>query len=258
MARPARDRPCPGPGRRDAVICLTFDTDHMNSEGLVRFLETMPLPGRGTFFQWKAHEQVDWGEHEIEPHPSFAPGAPWSDQLDAFIAGLAFVPRGLRPHSCAYSQIFCVALAARGYRYVSAATPLFQMGLHPYRHPWGVWEVPIFYMDNMDFCMPRNWPALGHRPFARGLIDRAIDGPDLFVFDFHPLHVALNASTQDEYARVKRRVVEGGVSPFDLAFGGYGTRSFYLDLCRAMEDGGLSSVTCLDAVEAAERETATP
>jgi hypothetical protein len=142
-----------------------------------------------------------------------------------------------------------------GYQYVSQAHTLFQTGLRPFRHPWGVWEVPIYYMDNMDFWMPKNWPELGHEPFASEVIERALGEPGLYVFDFHPIHIALNTRNHDDYTRVKQRIVDEGTSPFDLRFPGRGVSVFFEELCEALDRAGVRSVSCSEAVAAASRET---
>ena len=111
---------------------------------------------------------------------------------------------------------------------------MYQAGLAPFRHPWGVWELPIYYMDNMDFWMRTNRPSLGHEPFSTEWIKRSLNEPGLYVFDFHPLHIALNTSSADDYQRVKARILDDHVSPFDLTFPGRGAREYFLELCEVL------------------------
>ena len=106
----------------------------------------------------------------------------------------------------------------------------------------------MYYMDNSDFCMPMNWPGSEHQPFHRDVIRKAVAEPGLYVFDFHPLHIILNTRTYNDYLEVREAVRSGKTSAFDLAFAGYGTRAFFLDLCKEMERCGLKSSSCVEAL----------
>jgi hypothetical protein len=109
-------------------------------------------------------------------------------------------------------------------------------------------------MDNMDFWMRKNWPSLDHISFSSELIDRAISGDDLYVFDFHPLHIALNTRTSDDYQAVKEQIIKNGKSPFDLAFSGRGARTFFTELCNAMAQNDKYSNSCIDALNVFNKE----
>jgi len=233
------------------MICLTFDTDHVSDRDMEEFLRRYPLPGRATFFCHRPYACLQGTGHELAPHPLIEDLRSWSADLERLAAQLPERPIGVRPHSCVYSHMVGIELARLGYRYVSQASNLYQSGLRPSRHPWGIWELPIYYMDNMDFWMCRNWPGLGHKPFDRGVIERALSEPDsLFVFDLHPLHIALNTRGHEDYATSKSRVVEGGESAFAHAREGRGTRMFFEELCNAMESANVRSSSCAEALEA--------
>lgn len=231
------------------MICLTFDTDWMTEASLSRFLKEFPLPGQGTFFSHEAFECLGVSNHEVCPHPFISDLGNWQQDLKSLSGRLGKPAHGVRPHSCVFSHMIGVGLSELGFEYVSQANNLFQDALFPFRHPWGVWELPIYYMDNMDFWTARNWPKLNHDPFSSELIQRAIVGNALYVFDFHPLHVALNTRTPDDYRAVKNKIIEENVSPFDLTFSGRGTRVFFEELCQAMRDGGNVSLTCSKALD---------
>jgi hypothetical protein len=231
------------------MICLTFDTDWMRDRDLERFLDEFRIPGNATFFLHDAMPSLIATGHELCPHPFIDDLRSWQGPLEALVARLRRPSKGVRPHSCVFSHMIGVGLHQMGYRYVSQATNLYQAGLAPTRHPWGLWEMPIYYMDNMDFCIPKNWPGIGHNVFDERAIRTAMEHDGLFVFDFHPLHIALNTRSHADYAAVKDKIVKAGVSPFDLAFGGRGVRAFFLELCSAMRDSGQRSYTCWDALQ---------
>jgi hypothetical protein len=236
------------------VICLTFDTDWMTDETLASFLERVQWPGVGTFFLHADLPCLHGTPHELCPHPFIDDLRSWEAGMEALASSLPVRARGMRAHSCVFSHMVGIRLHELGYRYVSQAHNLFQAGLAPFRHPWGVWEMPIYYMDNMDFWMPKNWPGLAHQPFSTEIINRAMDEPGMYVFDFHPLHIALNTRSHDDYARVKHRIVDEGVSPFDLRFPGRGVGTFFEELCVALERNGQHSRSCSEALEEFSRE----
>ncbi len=232
------------------MICLTFDTDHMSQAAMSRFLAGFAgeLPGRATFFAHDLFPGLMQTEHEICPHPFIADLNAVSHEMARIEGVIGRRAAGTRPHSCVFSHMVAVELKQRGYTWVSQAHTMYATNLEPFRHPWGVWELPIYYMDNMDFWMARNWSGEVHEPFAPAIIEHAVSGDALFVFDLHPIHIALNTRSPDDYAQVKDRVTRDGVSPFDLAFSGHGARAFFNRLCQRMRETGQSSMTCSDAL----------
>ena len=231
------------------MICLTFDTDWMTEAALERFLHEFPIPGQATFFCHDAFACLASSRHDLCPHPFISNLNDWRATLEGLTRRVNAAARGVRTHACVFSHAICVGLHEMGFEYVSQASPLYQQGLVPFRHPWGVWELPIYYMDNMDFWVNTNWPGLNHEPFATRWIEGAVNGPDLYVLDFHPIHVALNTRTPEDYQRVKARIVEDGVSPFELTFPGRGAREYFQELCAAMIAAGRESVSCGTAID---------
>lgn len=232
------------------MICLSFDTDYMTPQSIETFFSKTPIPGKGTFFLWKPFPRTNWAGHEIQPHPYVDDLTKFGSNLDSFVESLHMPlrPQGVRTHSCVMSHMVGIDLGKRGYKYASMSSPLFQTGLTPYRHPWGIWEMPIYYMDNMDFCMPENWPALGHEPFSPSLIERALSNEGLYVFDFHPLHIALNTTSYDGYQNVKAAIARGE-DPHDLRMPGRGVAIYFQELCEAMDKAGVASEGLGDALD---------
>lgn len=230
------------------MICLTFDTDHLNSEDMSLFFSRYKWPGEATFFLWRPMLGVEWGNHEIEPHPFFRDGCAIQETLDKLVQQINIIPKGLRSHSCLFSHAVGLYLNNRGYSYSSNHALLFKEKPLPYRHPWGIWELPIYYMDNMDFTMSKNWPDLLHEPFSDIVIERALTDNGIYVFDFHPLHVIMNTSSLDDYEKVKQSILNSSKSPFDIKFFGNGTEVFFDKLVAKMREHSLKSHTCLDAL----------
>ena len=231
------------------MICLTFDTDWMRDGDMERFLREFPIPGKATFFLHDTLPSLLGSAHELGPHPFIDNLTCLDDSISRVVASMPRQPKGVRAHSCVFSHMVGVGLNKLGYRYVSQASNLFEGGLKPFRHPWGIWEMPIYYMDNMDFCMPMNWPGHAHVPFSQEVIRVALEENGLYVFDFHPLHIALNTRSFSDYSAVRDRIVCDGISPFDLSYEGRGVRTFFGELCSAMRDCGCYSRGCWDALE---------
>jgi len=185
------------------------------------------MPGRSTIFAHDDLPELQTTDHEICPHPFISDLSKWDEDLNRLEGYLTRKPLGTRPHSCVFSHMVGIGLKERGYTYVSQAQNLYSTNLKPFRHPWGIWELPIYYMDNMDFWMNKNWPGAMHNPFGQEIIERAIEGPGMFVFDIHPLHVALNTRSHEDYAEVKELIVTQGQSPFEHVFPGKGARDFF-------------------------------
>ncbi len=234
------------------MISVTFDTDHMSPESMSCFLSEylINMPGRGTIFAHADLPELLTTEHEICPHPFISDLEKWDTDLARLEGFLDRKPLGTRPHSCVFSHMVGVGLKERGYAYVSQAQNLYSRNLAPFRHPWGLWELPIYYMDNMDFWMCENWPGINHEPFSQDIIDHAVSGDALFVFDIHPLHVALNTRGHEDYVAVKEKVVAHGESPFSHTFPGRGTRDFFGRLCSAMRKANVRSHTCSEVLQA--------
>lgn len=230
------------------MICLTFDTDYMTDAAMRQFLATYPLPGCATFFAHDDLPSLFASGHEFGPHPFISDLGRWDADIDRLAALLPRRPVGTRAHSCVFSHMIGIGLHEKGYRYVSQAQQLFDPRPRPFRHPWGVWELPIYYMDNMDFWMPKNWPDIGHQPFASSVIEQALSGDGLYVFDIHPLHVALNTRSHEDYVGVKDEIVKAGRSPFDLRFPGRGAGAFFEELCDRMRSREIRSYSCAEAL----------
>jgi Polysaccharide deacetylase len=230
------------------VICLSFDTDRMDELRMSAFLDEVPIPGRATFFCTQRYDSLETTDHELAPHTYLGVDVNWGEQLAQ--QRLEF-PRavGWRSHSCVFSHILAEQLARTGFTYVSIHDELGATDLHPVRHAWGLWHLPIYYMDNLDFSARRFWGDEADEPFRRQVIDAAVMGEALFVFDFHPIHLALNSPNAEEYF-ARRDRFEAGAPLEEVRYAGFGALSFYRSLVDAMRAAGLESSSLKDALSA--------
>lgn len=196
------------------------------------FLATMPIPGEGTFFCTQLYKSLEATTHELAPHPHLGEGQDWRKEMRAKRAEF---PRaiGWRSHSCIFSHLLAQEVAQLGYTYVSTNDNLELAGIAPHRHCWGVWQMPIYYMDNLDFSRKNFWQAAGGAAFNPALIERALTDDGVYVFDFHPVHLLLNTPSPEYYLE-KRAAFKSGAPISELACAKYGTRWFYEDLLLAM------------------------
>lgn len=214
------------------MICLTFDTDHMDEMRMGHFLDSVDIPGTGTFFCTQKYTSLEQSRHETGPHPFLEEGADWKIELqkmrDMFPAA-----KGWRSHSCVFSHILAEWLGENGYSYASTNDQFGQRGIQPIRQPWGISHFPIYYMDNMDFSCGHFWDGEVEKPFAASFISNALEDDGVYVFDFHPIHLLLNTPSREYYFSMRDKF-KSGADIDDLTFKGFGTLTFFESLCAQM------------------------
>ena len=226
------------------MICLSFDTDHLDEVRMREFLAAVPVPGDGTFFCTQPYDCL--GEpHELCPHPFLGEAQGWAAELQAKRKELPDAV-GWRSHTCIYSHLIAQDVAASGYLYASTQyQPV--AATRPFREVWGLWHMPIYYMDNLDFSHGRFWPEVDHVAFAPEVIDTALADDGIYVFDFHPVHLLLNSVSAEAYL-ARRDAFLAGESVEELRCDGRGARTFYDELCARMKETGSPSVRMRDAL----------
>jgi len=238
------------------LICISFDTDHLDQRRMEEFVRDFEIPGAGTFFCTERYQALEGAGHELCPHPFLEPGGNWPAELDRARAEFPDA-RGVRTHAAINSHMISMELHSRRFEWVSAREEPGRRGIAPYREAWGVWHAPIYYMDNLDFSFGQFWPELATRPFDRGLLEAAVREPGTYVFDFHPIHLMLNSTSVAEYLGRRERFIAG--EPLDaIRCEGYGAGSFYADLVALMGEADSESAGISEAVAAATREEASP
>jgi polysaccharide deactylase WbmS-like protein len=228
------------------MICLSFDTDRMSEVRMREFLEVAPLPGAGTFFCTQRYQCLEETAHELAPHAYLGRENNWDAELaekrEQFPNAV-----GWRSHSCVFSHILAEQIFGLGYRYVSVHDEAGVVGPQPVRHAWGLWHLPIYYMDNLDFSTRRFW-AHGPEPFDKTLFPPSLNDDGIYVWAFHPVHIALNSPNPEEYFARRDRFEEG--APLEeVRYVGYGTADYFRELSEAIEEAGLECITMRDALE---------
>ena len=147
-----------------------------------------------------------------------------------------------------YSHLIAVTLTELDFRYASTQ-PAAGPAPRPFREPWGVWQVPIFYMDNADFSGARWWRGEAATPFDEQLLEASAADDGVYVYAFHPVHILLNTPTSDYYLD-RREAFVAGVDLESLRYDGYGTADFFERVCKLPAE----FVTVAEAVARAAQE----
>jgi hypothetical protein len=228
------------------MICLSFDTDHMSEARLAEFLSIYPIGGRATFFCTQRYACLAGTPHEQAPHPLLEWGTDFEKELSLMRETFPEA-KGWRAHSCAFSHNLAIWLCKHRYEYVSTHDQFGQAGIAPFRVTWGIWQLPIYYMDTLDISAERFGGGPRRAPFKPELIRHALESSDLHVFDFHPIHIMLNSPDADYYFSKRDRFRVGDLIE-ELRFPGYGAGSFFSELCRDIERAALRSFALEDAL----------
>jgi hypothetical protein len=223
----------------------------MNNSRMETFLSRYPIPGIATFFcteRFLSLESADHDRHEIGLHPFLDNASDWMVAVKALRTQWpkSFNISGIRSHSCTFSQRFGVNIFKSGYTYISHMTPPPGTLIPPFRYPWGITEVPIAYMDNMDLAYPKIIPS--HVPLNKEFILRAINSDLPYVFDFHPLHILINTSSPEAYA-----AWWANGCPEDYVCEGSGIGDYFSLLTNTLEKNGAFSHSLSSLLKLAEQ-----
>lgn len=228
------------------MICLSFDSDHISSERMCEFLEFFSLPGGVTFFCTQPYEILSKTSHEIAPHPFLESNKDWTGELTQKRIDFPKA-KGWRSHSCVFSHLLAEWVAENNYSYVSCYDNFGDINITPTQHAWGCWHLPIYYMDNLDFTYNYFNDESQRSTFDINIIDNAIHGSSLYVFDFHPIHLMLNTPDLSYYYKMRERFKRG--EELDkLKYKGYGTANYFKDLISSMKKNHIKSKTMSQAL----------
>ena len=229
------------------MIYITFDTDHMTDNRMDSFLSTFELIGSCTFFctqRFDALESTKHARHEIGLHPFLEDSPDWMMTIERLRAQwpISFEINGIRSHSCVFSQRFGVNLFEKGLSYVSHMTPPLGTVIPPFRYPWGIAEVPISYMDNMDLAYQHLIP--NYTALDKNFLHKALMSDLPFVFDFHPIHILLNTTSPQAYAEWWKNGC-----PSDYVCNGFGVRDYFISLTETLKKHSSQSQTVSKLVQ---------
>ncbi|WP_146191631.1 hypothetical protein [Azospirillum humicireducens] len=153
---------------------------------------------------------------EIGLHPNFLAGSSHGDTPAAVldhVRALAPQATAVRTHSLMQSEPLLELMATSYGMRVDCSLHLPLVGdLKPHRlrfgadSPW-MTRLPHLFQDNMYMFLGRPW----------NLDNSWFQNPGLKIMDFHPIHVALNSSSMEEYEHLKKRGRLSDLRPTDIA-----------------------------------------
>ena len=229
------------------MICISFDSDHMSNLRMVEFLDAFQIEGNATFFCTQPYASLERTEHEIAPHPTLIPQTDWTAVLNKAREDFPYAT-GWRSHSCVFSHLIAEWLSKNAYNYVSVHDCFLQPKPVPTKHAWGVWQIPIYYMDNLDFSYHHFWKDDNHQKFNPAIIENSLSNAGVYAYDFHPIHLLLNTPSVEYYMEIRDAFLAGEKIE-NLRWQGYGTASFFNQLMASMKQLNLKSLSMATALK---------
>jgi hypothetical protein len=193
----------------NAAYHLTFDVDWAPDWAVSDVLETLAAHSvTATFFVTHASDmvrEIAARGHEVGIHPNFLAGSSHGDApLDVMRSVISIAPaaRVMRTHSLVQGTTLFEAILA-AYPQIEADLSLLTYG-SPHT-AWTAWHSRGRKIRRMNY----NWED--DLAFDDPLQDWAVYRPmgHVDVFDFHPIHVALNSRREDQYMLLKTQLGPG-------------------------------------------------
>lgn len=220
------------------MVAITFDTDWVSEElvaPIAQILKSKKL--KATFFLTKEHDCLKRCHlFEINPHFNFEGN--WTTYEKEFRRFKKNVPKslGIRNHSLYNHERLRMIWQDNNLRYSSNVLQPLMAGIKPYFISKKIVELPIFFLDY--WYMER----YNHPKFSLKAIDLQ---EGLKIFDFHPIHLALNTpslSYYENYKRTKRIVT----------YPGKGTRTLFFELIDYLEKNKIPTYTLKEVMRTAK------
>lgn len=217
------------------LFCFTSDLDwapeSMIEETLNIFLEyEIPLSPFITHNSKKIEEYYEGNNaRHVCLHPNFAPNSTHGANVKEIVSHLVNLwpdARCFRSHSFVDSSLITKEFRDRGFKYDSNLCLHLQPYLVPLQHASGLLRFPVFFEDDTS--------ANGEQVWELSNILDTLKAPGLKIFNFHPIHIALNTPSMDYYLGVKNDVNEKNWR--DLAYKGKGVRTFLEELLQFVSD----------------------
>ncbi len=174
------------------ILVITSDTDFV-SDGILSYAYstltdtpcTFFVTGNSDFVATTMSQNKLW---EVEPHPNFIDGSTHGNSIGRVfdtVNSFKVNGAGFRCHRYFFSNDVAERFADIGYKYSSNVCTDLQC-VPPFKTRYGLMEFPIFFEDG-GFLKYHGTPN-----FER-VLDRMNNPDGIYVFNFHPIHIALNS-----------------------------------------------------------------
>lgn len=182
---------------------------------------------------------------ELGIHPNVQPGSthgPTPEAVLDHLLGVVSRPVASRSHGLVTPAALLAGLVARGIGIDSSVFVPDTPGLRPFRQhtPRGdLWRVPVAWADDHELLAPC---------FDSASAARALDPGGVRVLLFHPIHIALNSRSHEDYTAFKARHpsldgLDGAALAAEAAPGDGIASMFEEALDRALALGGACRLT---------------
>ena len=183
------------------IFILTSDVDFVSDDFLriaYQPLEQLPMTifmtGASTYLSESSLTNTVW---EMEPHPNFCEGSTHGSSIDEVfhtIRGFSGEERGFRCHRYYSSNDIEERFAGCGYSYASniCADLVY---VPPFINRCGLLQIPIFFEDG-GYLKYHGVPTIDD-------IAKRLSHEGVYVFNFHPIHLALNSCDFSSIRRLK-------------------------------------------------------
>lgn len=184
------------------IIVITSDTDFVGDEILSYAYSTLTdtpctifVTNSSDYVVNTTSKNALW---EVEPHPNFIDGSTHGGSVDGVFKTVNSFNTsgfGFRCHRYYFSNDVAELFVNNGYKYSSNVCTDLQY-VPPFKTRCGLLEFPIFFEDGgfIKFHSITN---------AESVISRMDDKNGIYVFNFHPIHIALNSCDFNVSRRIK-------------------------------------------------------
>ncbi len=233
------------------LFCMTGDQDWASDAVIADFVDLFASYGvRPTLFATNKSALIDelaaGGKIELGLHPNFLPGSTHGTDIDAVIKHVTEMypgARTFRSHGFVDGTRICRVFHEKGIRYDSNLCLNMQPNIVPLRHVSGITRFPVFWSD-LAHATDRagDWDLQRYAP--------AVFSPGLKVFNFHPIHVAVNTPNDAHYQTIRTRV--GSLSAAEIEqvrHKGPGVRTFLISLLEQLRTRGTRCHTLAELLD---------
>lgn len=179
-------------------VCLTLDVDWAPDEVVASAAALIERAGaRATFFATNESPvlaALDPGRFEVGLHPNYNNVRDGDFDVPlAALKGLYPAARGGRSHGLYVSSAILAGYRAHGLRYESNVFLYLHENLRPVLRFKDFVSVPFYWSDDKHLEL--------HDTFGPDHL--GLDAPGLKVYNFHPMHVFMNTSSEAHYQSYK-------------------------------------------------------
>ncbi len=209
-------------------VCITLDVDWASDEvlaGALQLLDGLAIP----YTLFCTHPTpllsgLDPASVEIAWHPEFLGGRP-PEQVIEELAGWFPEATGVRAHALYFHSRLVPLYLDRGMEYLGHNLQFGQPELAPSTHWSGLVDIPGFWEDDVH-------ALYFDGDFGPSLL--SLEAPGLKVFDFHPIHLALNTDRMPRYEQAREDIeARRDLRPHVNA--GLGSRTFLVHVVETMK-----------------------